>query len=1058
MQKSSLSAVRPAAFVLTGLGLLLLARWSLPGSQAWMPPGSELIGLMPAVLFFVAAYGLIHVRGHLQAGSAHVSVPGASVVLALAIVPALHLWATLGGPNLGLDFPSIHLDQRPSRGGAGRMSPNACLAFMLSAGAMWLLQRQATSWVRRATVACIAAVLLIGLGGLAGHFLGLETLHRVSTFHRLLPASAVGFVVLGAGLWALHEFRQPFDAAAAARRITRRTSTVVVLLAVASGIAGFSLMRDTFEEQVARTMLLTTATTASALSQTLASALWYPRTLSTRPTVIRSMAALASSPQDPEALAALQEIARSLSSADVAHVRFSDPLGGEITSLGASTAAKAVVAHQLAPPNDGATLAWVDGGYVLHTRKTVTRADGTVSGSITTEQPLRQFDTLLHQLRHADPSSDAIVCAPIPQGSRCGPTRFRREAFTLQATGTAGLAADGIRRALLGERGVGYARDSRGVEVLSSFAPIQAYGLALGAKTDVQALYAPLRSRLLGLALAMTGVIGLALYVLRSQVRPVLQRLAQSEQKMKSILDDQSELVSLARVDGTLTYVNRSYAQHFDRTPEGMVGTNLFDHVDPSDRGAVREKIALAVATGVPTKSENRMAHPHDQTRWLAWTNSIQREPGGELLVHSVGRDVTQRRAAEAAQRELTAVFDNTTDYVIQTDWKGYVSYLNPAARRVLGLAPDDRLEGRHFREFNTQETTDLLAHSVTVEVKAKGIWLGETTFRAADGTVIPVSHMVIGHRDDSGRICRYSGIMRDITKDKAALRAQQVHAATLSSVAESIPAVVAVVGADRRYRFANSRALRWMMRPPESVIGHRVEDVLGGDYERSAPWIERALAGEAVNFTRDYPEHGQTRHMSVTYVPIFAESGNVEAFVGVVQDITDQKREEIRLIRLAQRDPLTGLLNRMGFQAFLEASSFPSEAQSTIALLYIDLDHFKPVNDLHGHAVGDEVLQQFAARLSASVRPTDAVARIGGDEFAVALVDVRDGEAARAVAEKIVKASAATFVVREIAVNIGASVGVAVGDPGSVDWRDLVELADARLYHAKATGKGRQA
>jgi PAS domain S-box-containing protein len=144
--------------------------------------------------------------------------------------------------------------------------------------------------------------------------------------------------------------------------------------------------------------------------------------------------------------------------------------------------------------------------------------------------------------------------------------------------------------------------------------------------------------------------------------------------------------------------------------------------------------------------------------------------------------------------------------------------------------------------------------------VKATGVWIGETTVRVADARVVPVNHMVIAHRDLEGRVSRYSAIMRDISVEQAVKQEQQRQAATLRSVSEAIPAIVAVVGTDERYRFVNSSFERWIGARRDTVIGRTLREILGpADYELSRPWVERVLAGETVNFDKEdaMPRHG---------------------------------------------------------------------------------------------------------------------------------------------------------------------------------------------------------
>ena len=134
------------------------------------------------------------------------------------------------------------------------------------------------------------------------------------------------------------------------------------------------------------------------------------------------------------------------------------------------------------------------------------------------------------------------------------------------------------------------------------------------------------------------------------------------------------------------------------------------------------------------------------------------------------------------------------------------------------------------------------------------------------------------------------------------------------------------------------------------------------------------------------------------------------------------------------------------------------AEGAGAVALLFVDLDHFKPVNDRHGHLVGDRLLQLFAQRLADSVRATDVVARLGGDEFTILLSGVSDAALAMRVADKVLAAAREPFVLDGCSLTVSASVGVALGLQPQAGWRDLVARADAMLYRAKAQGRGRAA
>ena len=535
------------------------------------------------------------------------------------------------------------------------------------------------------------------------------------------------------------------------------------------------------------------------------------------------------------------------------------------------------------------------------------------------------------------------------------------------------------------------------------------------------------------------------------------QRVADSELFVRQITDNLP--VRIAYVDRDLRYrfINQAHCLRFGLAREQIIGRTRSELTNGAGDAQVEPLIA-AVLAGRPQHFEFEEAAGDTRRRIESRLIPDISDSGEVRGFFTTGVDITERSKAERALRELTEIFDNTTDYVVQTDWRGNILYMNPAVRRLCGLALDAAVEQRNFAEFNTPATNRIFDEFILPAVKTGRVWIGPTTVYGKDKLEVPVNHMVIAHRDAAGRIDRYSAVMRDISAELQAGRLQQRHTATLRSVTEAIPALVSVLDADGRYRFVNAAFERFWGVARDSIVGRSMAEVLGRvEYELSRPWVERVLRGEAVQFEKAYPARGPTHHLSISYIPLWLETGEVDGFVAVVQDITQQKQEELRLLQLTQRDQLTGLLNRAGFEEHLERQIGLGFGAS-LALLYIDLDHFKPVNDRHGHPVGDQVLQNFAQRLQKLVRPDDAVARLGGDEFAIVLSNVRASANAMAVAEKVVAAARAPFGIHALQLHIGASVGIAFGVDAADGWRSLVERADARLYQAKAAGRGRVA
>jgi len=657
LQKPVFSAARVAGLLVGLLGAVVAVRWVFQvDAIVRLLPDSAHMGIVNPLLFIAAGICFFDASRVSRSGT-WLTRLSAICLATLIALPLAHLFESVTGLALGVDFIRAGTVATATNPHPGRLSPNAALAYLLAGIAFGLLRRPLSRTGQVVYLTLVLVISIIGVGGLVGYFVGLETLYQVSRFNRMLPTTAAGLSIVGAGLWVLHEASQVFDPQALGKsegRITRRSTAVITLVALAGGVAGFAVMRDTFEQSVSKNMMLTATTNATSLASAIDVSLWFPRTVATRPTVRQTLEKLATTPRDAAAKDFLQKVADSFLTADLTGVQIYDAGGALVVGAGSMVGSQVQVAHRLANAGQTASLAWKD-GYVLLAENDVL-VDGRVVGRVLTEQRMRLFDRLLADIRASSDSSDAAICSRLNDQAICAPTRLRPAGLETPMFDAAGKPGLPVTRALRGERGVLFFKDGRGISVVSAFTPIKDFGLGLAVKTDVDSLYAPLRSRLNLLAIFLAGIVALAIYAQRSQVRPVIKRLVESERTVKAILDEQSELVSLARSDGELAYVNPAYANHFGLAPAEMVGRNLFDYVEPADRAIVRRVVAEVLATGKTATGENRMASRGGAGRWIAWTNSLQRGPSGQAMLHSVGRDVTERKQAELALRASEAL------------------------------------------------------------------------------------------------------------------------------------------------------------------------------------------------------------------------------------------------------------------------------------------------------------------------------------------------------------------------------------------------------------------
>jgi len=213
-----------------------------------------------------------------------------------------------------------------------------------------------------------------------------------------------------------------------------------------------------------------------------------------------------------------------------------------------------------------------------------------------------------------------------------------------------------------------------------------------------------------------------------------------------------------------------------------------------------------------------------------------------------------------------------------------------------------------------------------------------------------------------------------------------------------------------------------------------------------------RSWQGEVVERRRD----GSLWTASQVITPLLDEAGAVTHFVAIQHDVTTSSQEREAMERLAFHDSLTGLPNRASlFDALGRAVARAAAESRQLALLYLDLDDFKPVNDALGHAAGDELLIAVAERLRGAVRKTDVVARLGGDEFAVLLADVEHSDVAGALAGKLVDRIGQPYMLHRRRIRVGASIGISLYPRDGATVDALLNHADAAMYAAKATGRG---
>ena len=436
----------------------------------------------------------------------------------------------------------------------------------------------------------------------------------------------------------------------------------------------------------------------------------------------------------------------------------------------------------------------------------------------------------------------------------------------------------------------------------------------------------------------------------------------------------------------------------------------------------------------------------------MAWANLVvDAMPVAMFVIDGDRRVVRWNRACEL----LTGV---SAAEVVGTDRAWAVFY--PTERPLLAdLAligyPQDQLERFYSGKYRPS-------------VLADGGWDIEDFFPhlAKDGKWLFFNASPL--RDAQGRIVGAIETLTDITSRKTA-------ETVLSEVIQRCPVPMFVIDADHRIVHWNRACEAIIGTPAAEMIGSQqhwrpfypdsrpvmadlvmdgAEQLLGQYYSAKFKQSDLIEGGwEATDYFPHFPGGG--RWLYFTAAPLRGDGGAVIGAVETLQDVTAQKAYEESLERAARQDILTGLPNRAVLDERLDlALAAAARDGRIVAVAFIDLDRFKPVNDEYGHAAGDALLREVAARLSAGIRAVDTVARVGGDEFVVILSSPESPDAVKTVVQRLIVEIGRPVDVLCHRVMVGCSVGVAMYPANGRDAITLLRHADAAMYEAKESGR----
>ena len=421
------------------------------------------------------------------------------------------------------------------------------------------------------------------------------------------------------------------------------------------------------------------------------------------------------------------------------------------------------------------------------------------------------------------------------------------------------------------------------------------------------------------------------------------------------------------------------------------------------------------------------------------------------VMLAERGRLAARLRDSKQSYRMLA---NYSHDLVMRLRADGHRLYVSPSVKEMLGWEPGELVEP--CWDLVHPDDRPMLADAM------EALYLtGDVTtvvYRALhkDGRYVwieALAQRVPSAQKDRPAEIIYTG--RDISKRVAAEQALADSERRLRAITDNLPAMVAYVDTGQRYTFANAFIGTVFGIDPASTIGRTIREVRSEQlYASIRPHVEAALRGERVTFESEFEANGRHYYHQSNYLPDFTADGAVRGFYAMTYDISELHAAKQELQQLAHHDSLTGLANRNKFNERLTLALAKSRRNKCpIALICLDIDHFKEINDTRGHAVGDAILCEFAMRLHANVRETDMAARLGGDEFVVIIEDIDSADVPEIIARKLLVAMQRNFVVNAAELHATTSIGIGFCRAGaSADA--LMLAADNALYEAKSAGR----
>ncbi|HEV3450129.1 MAG TPA: EAL domain-containing protein [Acidimicrobiia bacterium] len=547
--------------------------------------------------------------------------------------------------------------------------------------------------------------------------------------------------------------------------------------------------------------------------------------------------------------------------------------------------------------------------------------------------------------------------------------------------------------------------------------------------------------------------------------------LRQTERRFAALVEHSSDMITVLDAEGRILYGSPAVTAVLG-WPSGVFSNgdpsrdvSAFDLVHPDDLELVESLFRQGIAEGKrEDRREFRLRRADGSWCWVdaVGTNRLDDPAVRGIVVNS--RDITERRAAEEALRanqdRFRSLVQHASDFVVVSGPDGLVSYASPATGVFVGQEPAEIVGTEHAALVHPDDRDAFFVTLDEVRGDPGCSRMLSVRLRRVDGEFRWLEMVATNLLEDAN----VQGVVinaRDVTDRVQAEAALRESEERFRSAFEHAPIGMALADRTGRVFRSNESFAQMLGRRPSDVTGLTIRQFTHpDDWDDNDDKIKRLFAGEIRGYRlekRYVHADGHPIWVSVSVSAVRNHDGEPVYMIGQIEDITERKAIGERLVHQAIHDPLTGLPNRSLFMDRLRAIMVRSNRRRhRIAVLFVDLDRFKVINDSLGHDAGDQLLLAVAHRLRQMVRPTDTVARFGGDEFTILCEDAANPAAVKALAERVLEEIERPVWLADGEVFVTASIGIAFCDRGSGTPETLVRDADTAMYRAKERGRRR--